>query len=347
MGEGRGELILKIILFCVLAGVTLACHTFVERYEQSGPEMLSDHWAVQGDQAARAGGVKGELVLVSTDPAGSAGFRQEVLGFEPGAILKLSADMRCENVQPGEKAWNRARLLLVQNDGKKDRYDLPHQAAALSGTREWEHYQGLFTLGPNMEKIWVVAQLSRCTGSFSLGNIHLYPVTQVKFYTHVKNILLFLWGIYFIFLLGSCFVQGRQQIILQGMLVLAFAAIIIGTTLPGEIKVQVSKQVEAKIHAATNAVADRSIPWDLTKVGHFCFFAVFGMVLGLLLNQESAGRVMVHILLLAGGTEVAQFFVDGRSPVFWDFVIDAVGGFSGVALVWWYSRKTRHIKVEI
>ncbi len=44
MGEGRGEPILKIILFCVLAGVTLACHTFVERYEQSGPEMLSDHW---------------------------------------------------------------------------------------------------------------------------------------------------------------------------------------------------------------------------------------------------------------------------------------------------------------
>lgn len=119
--------------------------------------------------------------------------------------------MRCDNVRPGEKMWNRARLLLVQNDGKKDRWDLPHQAAALSGTREWEHYQGFFTLGPDMEKMWVVAQLSCCTGSFSLKNIRLYPVSQTHIYTGVKTGILVSWALFSLFLVGFCFFMASSE----------------------------------------------------------------------------------------------------------------------------------------
>jgi len=89
-------------------------------------------------------------------------------------------------------------------------------------------------------------------------------------------------------------------------------------------KVQVLNEIKRGIH---------TLPWDLSKVSHFCFFAAFGFILSLLLNQEPTILIMIHILLLAGGTEMAQFYIDGRTPLFLDFVIDSAGGFSGIILI--------------
>ncbi|MBU1341546.1 MAG: VanZ family protein [Proteobacteria bacterium] len=321
----------KIILFCLLAVVTVACHTYVDRYKKSGPEMLTDNWKVYAPLNNKAEIKENSLFLVSLDENKSVKIQQEVEVFEQGSILQLSADMKSENILPGKKPWNLARLLLVQNDGQKDRWNFQHQVASLTGTREWDAYSQTFTIGLETKKIRVAAELGRCSGTFQLKNIRLYPVSQTLAYTWVKKSILALWGIFAVFLLGSCFLQGGRQLILQVMLVLAFVAIIVGTTMPADMKLQVSNQIETQFHATSNVLEDQ-IPWDLSKVGHFCFFAVFGLVLSLLLRQKPVLVVMIHLLLLAGGTELAQFFIDGRTPLFWDFGIDAAGGLLGIIL---------------
>jgi len=314
----------KIILFIFLAAGTILCHTFVEQYEKIGPEMLTGTWRFTTAIRGKARIKKDDLSLFSPDLDKSVNVSQDIQSFKQGAILKLSADMKCENIRPGQKPWNRARLLLVQHDGHKDRWDLSHLVASLTGTREWESFYKIFTIGPETKRVRVTAQLSRCAGSFRLKNIRLYPVAQTQAFTWVKESILFLWGSFAIFLLGSCFYCGRKTISLRVMLVIAFIAIIIGTAMPGDMRTQVLYEVKTEIH---------SLPWDMSKVGHFSFFAAFSFILFLLLNHEPAIWIMVNILLLAGGTEMAQFFIDGRTPLFWDFIIDSAGGFSGMILV--------------
>jgi len=322
----------KIILFALLAVITISCHTFIERYKKNGPEMLTENWNMRVSKSKKAEIKENWLYLFSSDQNKSVNIQQGISYFDQGSILKLSADMKCENVEPGKKPWNRARLLFVQNDGLKDRWDFPHLVASFIGTRDWVHYSQFFTIRAETKKIRVTAQLSRSPGSFQLRNIRLYPVSQTKIYTWVKTGILFSWGVFSIFLLGSYFFNGKKTIVLQTMLVIAFVAILIGTTMPADMKNQVSNEVKNQIHA-TSDVFENAVPWDLSKVGHFCFFAVFGFILSLLMKPEPAILVMINILLLAGGTEIAQFFIDGRSPLLLDFLIDSVGGLSGIIII--------------
>lgn len=52
-----------------------------------------------------------------------------------------------------------------------------------------------------------------------------------------------------------------------------------------------------------------------------------------MMAKEPTLQLMILILLLAGGTEIVQLYIDGRSPLFTDFLIDAAGGLSGIALI--------------
>jgi len=319
----------------VLAVSTVVSHAVVDRYEKCGPDLLTKQWTVsppENSQTRRADISDNTILLFSGDPKTGINVFQEFLKAGQGIILKFSADLKCDDVQPGEKPWNRARLLLVQNDRKKDRWDLPHQVASLAGTTDWENHVNFFTIPPEIEKMSAVAQLSQSTGSFELKHIQLYPVRQATVFTWVRNGILFSWAAFSVLLIGSCFVMGRESRISRILLVFAFIAILIGTTMPGEMKAQVSNEIKTRIHSEIHTVGEAN-PWELSKVAHFCFFALFGLVLCLMMTKAPALHVMIIILLLAGGTEMAQFFIDGRSPLFSDFFIDAAGGFFSIILI--------------
>lgn len=313
--------------------------------------MLGDNWTLHAPENGRAGVEENELFLSSLDLKKSVSIRQDILSFDQGAILKLSADMKCEKIRPGAKSWNLARLLLVQYDGQKNRLNLPHQAASFIRTHGWASYSQFFTMGPETKKISVIAQLSQSTGSFWLKNLRLYPVSQTTVYTWVQTGMLVAWALYAIFLLGACFFHGNQKIVVQGVLVLAFIAIIIGTTMPNDMKSLVSKQVVTQIHGVSDRFTDTftdaiepAVASYLSKAGHFCFFLLYGLALSLLLGRKPGIPVMIHILLLAGATELAQFYIDGRTPRAWDFVIDGAGGLSGILLMKFSSMNRRELK---
>jgi VanZ family protein len=70
----------------------------------------------------------------------------------------------------------------------------------------------------------------------------------------------------------------------------------------------------------------------LAKIGHFFFFFLFGLVFSFLQKDESDTMVITNIVLLAGSTEIIQLFIDGRSFLLWDIIIDLNGALYGFIL---------------
>jgi|CXWL01.1.fsa_nt_gi hypothetical protein len=322
----------NILLFIFLAVATLISHTWVDRYEQDGPELLTDNWSTRASKNSRADITENELTLFSSESRISVSIHQEIPRVEPDAVLKLSAEVKTDDVVAGEKPWNQARLLLVQNDGKKDRWDLPSLVVSLTGTSDWERYHNAFTIDPETKRIRVVAQLNQSTGLFQVKNIQLHAVSEAQAFTWIRNIIFGSWGAFFLLLVGSCLFMGRKTVLFRTLLVSVFICIIIGTTIPGNVREQVSHEIKTQMHAESHTI-QAVIPWDLSKVWHFCFFSFLGLILCLMMAKESTIQLMALILLLAGGTEIVQLYIDGRSPLFTDFFIDAAGGLSGIALI--------------
>ncbi len=311
----------KISFFIFLAVVTVFCHTFVEQFTIIGPEMLTNNWKLQSFKNSK-GKIEGKtLYLSSSDYNNNIIIQQYIQNFTRGSILRLSADMKCQNVQPGK----RARLILMQYNGDGDGLNLSHLVVSFAGTREWQRYSNFFTISPETKKIRVAAQLSKCTGVLWLKNLHLYPVAQTESYSWVKIIILTAWGIYFLFLLGTCFFNGKNNIAIRMMLVIVFILIIIGISMPVDMKMQISAWCNDQF-SLLGVVSGSDMNWDMSKAGHFFFFLILGLVLSFLLKHESDLVFINNILLLAGGTEIAQLFISGRGPLFRDFFIDVNGG---------------------
>jgi len=153
---------------------------FIPRFEQAGPDMLTGQWPVHSQKKENVTISDKDLYLWAEDNNKSINVSQNILSFKKGELLNLSADLWCEDVQAGEKSYNMARLLFVQNDGYKNRWDFPHSVAFLDGLKDWAFYSENFMVQAETKQIKVVAQLSHASGKFRLKNIQLYPVQQTK-----------------------------------------------------------------------------------------------------------------------------------------------------------------------
>lgn len=319
-------------VFIFLAAATLISHTWINQYEQTEPELLTTHWKFKTSESNRVNITENGLALLTNDAKTGVNTLQDLPRVNIGTTLFVSADVKCTNVVVGDKPWNLARILLAQNDGEKDRWDLPHTVVALAGTTDWKNYRTAFTISPETQRVRVVAQLSQSTGSLQIKNLQIYPIQVNQAFTWARDIILFAWGAFFLLLAGSSlFIRGKT-ILFRALLLTIFIAIIAGISLPGDLKNQVSDEVKIQIDAESESFKT-AIPWDLSKVWHFCFFFLFGFILCLVMTNEPALQVIAIILMLAGGTEIAQLYITGRSPLLTDFFIDAGGGLLGITLI--------------
>ena len=322
----------NIFLFIFLAITTIASHLWIDRYQQIGPDLLTGNWEVMASKNSWVDITENKLTLSSRDSQTGAGAYQNLPMIEQDTVLTFSAEMKCDNVVLGKKPWNLARLILVQNNGKKDRWDLSHVVASLTGTCDWQSYRNFFYITPKTQSIWIAAELNQSTGSLQVRNLQLYPVRETQTYSRIRNIILFSWGAFFLLLTGSCLFAEKRSMLFRVLLASAFISIIVGTSLPGNMKDSVSHQIEMQID--TDSPAFKTIiPWDLSKVWHVCFFFLLGLILCLMLKKQPATQVMAIILMMAGGTEIVQLYIDGRTPLLTDFFIDAAGGIAGMALI--------------
>lgn len=293
-----------------------------------------DQWQVRAGTDCRGVVHRNFLSLEAQNSFKSVSIRQAVSGFKPGMVLLLSATISVEKVMRGPKSWNRARLLLVQNDGKRDRWDFPHHVGKpFEGSMNWKRFSAVFTISPVTEKLSVVAQMSQCRGRFELKDIHLVPVIDSAGYIWARRVVLFLWAVFAIVFVSALFVRTRKSTFIKAVLVLVSAGIIFGTTMPAGIKKEMVKDVKVGAKIATQVIVDadkKEIPWQPEKVGHFCLFALLGFILIRVLEQDSGYTALVYMLMVAAGTEFAQIYIDGRSGSLGDVFIDASGGCLGM-----------------
>jgi VanZ family protein len=326
-------------LFIFLALTTFISHTWIERYQQTGPDLIGDAWKINAAKKNRAEVNGNQLTLFATDSSASVSIYQNI-SVKPRTLLKFSADVKHDNVMAGKKPWNEARLILVQNDGKKYRWDLSHIVTSLTGTGDWENYYQYFYIIRETQETHVAVELNRSTGAVQVKNIQLYPIEETRTYWWMKSIILVSWGVFLLMLVGSCLLAAKESLFSRALLAAAFISIVIGTSLPGYIKDSLSYTVETQLdldHPEFKTI----IPWDLSDVWHVGVFFLLGLVLGLMLKKQSLIHTTLIILMMAGGTEIMQLYIAGRSPQVSDFFIDAAGGIVGIALIRLFSLQRR------
>ena len=169
----------KMFIFTLLTVFTLYPVFFLDRYLDIGDEMLKNHtfdqdtsqWQISKQRiGSSVGSVAGLLCLSSSNIKNRVNVWQNIQFSQKNPILRLQASLRCNDVVAGEKSWDKARLLLVQYQGGKGRWDISHSVASISGTKQWKQYSEVFFLAPDIDNLKVVMQLSRCKGAFYLKN---------------------------------------------------------------------------------------------------------------------------------------------------------------------------------
>ncbi len=324
-------LTVPVLFFIILAAVTVLCHNFIAQYQHIGKQLLNSDWQVFASDSATADYLNRPIYLSSSNQKNNIRLTQKITGFKSKDKLRLSADIKHSNIIAGSQPWYGARLLLVQNDGIKNLWNHPHNVITLTGNGNWGFYSQVFDILEDTKQVHVSVQLSRSKGDFWLKNITLYKVKQTSIYNGVKKVLLFCWGSFAVLLMQHCLGRQRSLILLKMFFVLSFLMIIIGTTISPEIREQLSRGFTASFSQATE-FADASIAKSISKYGHFLFFALFGSLLYRLMVQCDFLTISLAILMTAGGSELAQLYIEGRSSLVTDFLIDISGGFFGMIL---------------
>jgi hypothetical protein len=266
-----------------------------------------------------------------------------------GEKVVLRGKLKTVGIAGGTKAWEKGRVVLVQYVDSKAVYSSPHVLVALDCTHDWAEYELVIPILPKASEVRVGLQLNHCTGELQAKELSLFRVQENPVYSNVRWVVLAVWTLF----MGWVFVpevvrsgEGRK---LSVFAVLVIIAIVIGTTIPGSLKNEVKFEVvsQAKVYAdgvidyggsafgdlAADLKAQKWLSIDITKISHFLLFAVLAGLLYALRGRGAGWRTMVDIGILACGTEFMQLFIDGRSGLVGDVVIDLAGaGFAVVVL---------------
>lgn len=336
----------RIILFLLFCICTICSVFFIEQHQTVGPQLLLNadfseglsHWESNVPSSGEITALNNELHIKSSDAGKSAVVFQKLPNDLNGKKLHLRAKLATKNVTGGKKEWHKARLLLVQYNNGKAQWKLSHSVAALEGTNNWQNYEEVFTTSPANSEIRVIVQMGRCSGDLFIKNLSVYEVEETSLYTLAKWLIKGAW-IVFIFVLFVPGLKGEGSAFLKICIVLTVVGIVVGTTLPGQVKNELKGDITEEVNSYTAPVekaAEKFIGtgtahynlWkpDSTKIAHFCLFALLAFLILRKDPYQQKRVLLIELLMLAIATELMQFYVEGRSPLFTDVLIDMGGG---------------------
>lgn len=345
---------MKTIIFFLLSLATLCCAAFITQYYETGQQILSnasfssglDHWQLRKSGADTIIVRNGELAMHSSDPRKIVSIYQTITNYFVGKKVRVKALLRSKDVVAGTKPYHQARLLLVQYFGEKAVYTLPHQVQTLEGTNEWQEVSDVFTIAEDCTEFRVVIQLTHCSGDFFLKDLSLYQVAESSPYQMIKWLLRGAW-VLFSFFLFTPYLKNQQFPVSTILLFITVAVILIGTTMPAEVKYNLKEQIDNQLTAQTGIIntahpattdAHTQYRWqqlvgekiDITKIAHFTLFSFLVLLLRHNNPSRPVGLLLVDIFMLACATELSQFFIEHRSPLLTDLLIDMGGGCAGL-----------------
>lgn len=351
---------LTLLLFALAALFTIGSNIFFAKYQNSSQQLLENPqfanelrgWQTKKSPAREIVLKDGTVTLTSRDKEGQIEIYQDVKSQDQDARFRLEAELRSIDVSAGEKSWNKARLLLLPFIDGKASYKMKHVAAFLVGTQGWKRVSEVFHFPKGCQTLRVVAQMSRCSGEFSLRNPTLYRVVETPLFSFSKWIVIPLWAAFFFSLFQPC-LRGTGNFCIKLLLVLTVAAIVVGTTIPGRFKNDLRDDLLQEARSSTTSVqqtvkemmvAEHIRPFklpkvDITKLAHFFLFALLALLLLLTNPGISVKQLLLNLFLVACSTELIQLYMEGRSPLIRDVVIDMAGG--GMTVILWYLTMVR------
>jgi len=323
----------NLLFFTLLSIATLLAHFFIERFQPTGDELLTNQWKTRTSDKSRIDIEKEEHIQIfSDDPKIKVSAFQFLPQTLHDQLVLFSAEIRSHDIIEGVKPWHTGRVSIMQKNDDENNPFIPLSITSLIGTNEWKKYQDHFQI-PKESMVLFSIELYRAIGLLEARNVHLYPVEEVQAYTWSKRIILSSWGIFFALLIGSCYFTEQKNIFLQLSLIVFFALIAIGTSMQGDIKDIVFDAIDFQLNNSSSILQSLNLSsMDLSKIGHFIFFLGLGFILAMILRDRKIFDFFAVIVMLACGTELIQIYIDGRTPLFSDVLIDISGGLLGIAL---------------
>ncbi len=242
---------LKVALFLALAAATILVGVFYDRYEPVGPEVLLnadfsqglDGWRLKGPAGAIALEDGGTVRLNANRPNTHVSLTQSIEDPRRFVLVRLSAEMRTEDVTAGQRNWQKARLIMSSFDGKGQWVPAPHHVNSLIGSHPWKRYEQVFRIIPEAGRIDVSAQLDRAMGTLWIREPSLRKVIERPAYSLLQAAFFGLWGLFLVWLLAPSVFGSGGRMAWRGMVLLSALLVLAGTLISGEQRREIEKDL--------------------------------------------------------------------------------------------------------
>ncbi len=359
----------KLAVFSVLALISILFANVFEPYRVVGPELLVNHDFRQElsgwEQSGPTGLVKYEhpqtVHILSNRPELFIGLSQKIENPERFKYLSLSGEVRTENVTSGNKGWNKARLIMSSHDQHGRWLPAPHHVILLTGTNSWHPYGNVFEVHKDASEVRVTAQLPKATGSLWVKNMSVrqaVPRVSAKFFL-ISGIAI--WSIFLLSLLLPYFRRARNGI-LQIAVCTVVVSLLAGTLLPSDINTQLRKESVNILHNVKHYSLQETQPGSvqqrlkhdlpvrkilrIQKIGHFSLFVLLSLLLAVAYPKVSKWQLLIDVTILAAATELMQIFIESRTPLLDDLLLDSSGALLGLGIIWLSQRWGAPLKIE-
>ena len=339
----------KIVFFLILSVGTILTYDRVDKYIENPEQILTNPaftdglqgWQVDVPATASVTANPGFVRLQANEARSSVRLSQSLDPLKIGKRVVLRGKIKAVGIQGGKQGWEKGRIVLFQYIDGKAIYSTPHLLAALDGTHDWEEYSVVIPVLSGVSEALVVIQLNHCIGELQFSGLSLFQVEDNPGYQRARWMVFAGWAIF----LGCVFAPGLlgpyTGRLRPALILLVCLAILLGTTVPGGIKNDAKYELLNQAHSYASQVVELGGPsahtlaqelkkekWlkiDITKVAHFLLFAVLGGLLYVRQDQCAVWSIFVDSGILACSTEFLQLFVDDRSALVGDVLIDLAG----------------------
>ena len=331
------------VLLALMAG-TVAFFSNFERYENTSPELLGnddfsagrERWKKTGSATVNV--ANGAVTIRTTAEKRNGALRQTVV-VPQQRLYRLEADLRSDAVMPGPRRWETARLILVSFDSNEHQVGI-EQVARLEGTHDWRHFEKVIEIPAKAGLVQVAVQMLKSIGTLEARSLSLRAVSERGDYATYRYLGIALWVAVAAWVLVPVVAKlhfGLWQAAICGILVLILA----GTLMPEDVKEAAQTEIGQLLPAAIQELmvagkkTSGALVFDYTpisKAGHFLGFALLAFLLCQVLAIRGITYALLTVVLLAGISEVLQFFVSGRTPGLRDILIDLAGAVAGVTM---------------
>ncbi|MCD6389506.1 MAG: VanZ family protein [Desulfobulbaceae bacterium] len=359
-----------LFFFIILVSTFISASHF-KRYQAVGDELLLNADFSQGLTSWNTAGPKDSVqlrppdtaVLFSKELTSRIKLFQNIFNVKGASKLLVTGKYQVRDVVPGnpKNTWNRARI-QISSHNEHGRW-LPGAAVIFSvmGSSSWQNFSQIFSTDASCDQVKFALQLLHVTGTLHVKNLSIRQVAENPAYPYLQVISLSLMTMYLLWLLVPYIVACRNTSRTL-LLLLIIGLILFGALQPKKISGILSLtssdgigQVQSKSTDVQKTIQDRKkVPaflnqnsnWNyyITKAGHFFLFLCLALCLSLTPNKKNYTILFVDVACLAGTTELMQLFIEGRTPLPSDFLLDTSGGLVGILFALFIQYKRTKVR---